>query len=133
MDIDIGEWGLSRRDQRLWLDGRDLTGLAEKFGTPVHVVSASRLRARAAEVLNAFSRYPGSAHIHFSYKTNPVAGVLRVLHDAGLGAEVVNGYELHLARRLGVPGDQIVFNGPNKTDAELREALGCWLSITWKS
>lgn len=129
MDIDIGEWGLSRRDQRLWLDGHDLTGLAEKFGTPVHVVSASRLRARATEVLNAFSQYPGSAHIHFSYKTNPVAGVLRVLHDAGLGAEVVNGYELHLARRLGVPGDRIVFNGPNKTDAELRAAIDAGVGL----
>ncbi len=129
MEIDIGEWGLSRRDQRLWLDGHDLTGLAERFGTPVHVVSASRLRARADEVLDAFGHYPGNAQIHFSYKTNSVAGVLRVLHDAGFGAEVVNGYELHLARRLGVPGDRIVFNGPNKTDVELRAAIDAGVGL----
>ena len=129
MEIDIGEWGLSRRAERLWLDGQDLTGLAERFGTPVHVVSAGRLRARTAEVLDAFSHYPGRAHIHFSYKTNTVAGVLRVLHDAGLGAEVVNGYELHLARRLGVPGERIVFNGPNKTDAELRAAIDAGVGL----
>ena len=40
MTIDIGEWGLSRRDERLWFDGQDLTSLAERFGTPVHVASA---------------------------------------------------------------------------------------------
>ena len=41
----------------------------------------------------------------------------------GLGAEVVGGHELWLARRLGVPGADIVFNGPAKTDEELSAAL----------
>jgi len=114
---------MERHRGRLHWDGHDLSALAETHGTPVHVASARTLRARARELREAFSGYPAPLGIHYSYKTNPVAGVLRVLHDAGLGAEVVDGYELWLARRLGVPGDEIIFNGANKSEAELEAAV----------
>lgn len=116
-------WGLERRGGRLTLDGHDLATLAETLGTPSYVVSASRLRTRAEELAAAVRIYPGRTRMHVSYKTNLVAGVLRILHGCGYGAEVVNGYELWLARRLGLDGERIVFNGPNKTEAELRAAL----------
>jgi len=106
------------------MDRCDLVALAEQHGTPVHVASAARLRQRCAEVAEAFAGYPGRTRVHFSYKTNSVAGVLRVLHGCGLGAEVVDGYELWLAGQLGVAADDVVFNGPNKSDAELAAAVG---------
>lgn len=112
-------WGLERRDGRLHMDGYDLTALARQYGTPLHVTSARRLRTRCLEFRRAFSAYPGGVGIHFSYKTNTVAGILRVIHQAGLGAEVVDGYELWLAQKLAVSGDQILFNGPNKSGPEL--------------
>ncbi len=116
-------WGLTRRDGHLWFAGRDLVALAAQHGTPLHVADAARLRANAQRLVRAFSGYPGGASVHFSYKTNAVGGVLSVLHAAGLGAEVVDGYELALARELRVDPERIVFNGPNKRDAELVEAL----------
>ncbi len=116
-------WGLERRAGRLTLDGHDLTELADCYGTPVHVASARILRERVAEMQRGFVGYDGEVRIHFSYKTNLVAGILRILHASGARAEVVNGYELWLAQRLGVAAEDIVFNGPNKTDDELRAAL----------
>jgi diaminopimelate decarboxylase len=126
---DPGIWGLERRDGRLHLDGHDLTALAAEYGTPLHVASARILRERCTGMRAAFASYPWPVSIHFSYKTNPVAGVLRVIHDAGLGAEVVDGYELWLALRLGVPAERIVFNGPNKTDDELRAACAAGVGL----
>jgi diaminopimelate decarboxylase len=116
-------WGLERRDGRLFMDGHDLVGLAAEHGTPLHVASAGTLRTRCRELTAAFAGYPRDVRVHYSYKTNAVAGVLRVLRDCGLGAEVVGGYELWLARRLGVPPEAIVLNGPNKTDEELQAAV----------
>lgn len=114
---------LERRSGRLHLDGHDLVALAEEHGSPLYVASARTLRERCGEMAAAFRDYPRDVQLHFSYKTNPVAGVLQVLHACGVGAEVVDGYELWLARRLGVPPERIVFNGPNKTAGELREAV----------
>lgn len=105
------------------MDGRALDELAREHGTPLYVASAASLRRRCAQLAAAFAGFPRPVRLHFSYKTNLVAGVLGVLHGEGLGAEVVNGYELWLARKLGVDGARIVFNGPNKTDEELSAAL----------
>lgn len=120
---DPGWWNLERKDGRLRMDGQDLADLSVAFGTPVHVASAPALRARCERFRAAFADYPGGTRIHYSYKTNNVAGLLRVIHGQGIGAEVVDGYELWLARKLGVPADDVVFNGPNKSDDELRMAI----------
>jgi len=48
---------------------------------------------------------------------------LEVLHKNGAKAEVISGYELWLALRLGISPESIVFNGPNKTDEELKNAI----------
>jgi diaminopimelate decarboxylase len=121
--MDPSLWGLERHQGRLHQDGHDLSALAERHGTPLHVASATTLRARSRQLAQAFEGYPAPVSIHYSYKTNPVAGVLQVLHEAGLGAEVVDGYELWLAQQLGVPPESIVFNGANKSLVELRAAL----------
>jgi len=105
------------------MDGEDLCALAERHGTPLHVASARTLRARCAELRAALSPYPGPVRLRFSYKTNLAAGILQVLHGAGVGAATVNGHELWLARRVGVAPEQIVFGGPNLTSGELREAV----------
>lgn len=112
-------WGLTRELGRLTMDGVDLVRLAEVHGTPLYVVSARRLRERCDEMLQAFSAYPRPVSAHFSYKCNPVAGVLRVIHDRGLGAEVSSAWELRLAGALGVAPSRIVFGGLNRTDDDL--------------
>ncbi len=127
--MDPSLWNLERDGGRLVMDGVDLTRLAEEHGTPVYAASARTLRARCRELRAAFDGYPGPVDLHFSYKTNMVAGILRVLHDEGLGAEVVDGYELWLALRLGVAPSMVVFNGPNKSDAELEAAVEAGIGL----
>ena len=105
------------------MEGHDLCALADRFGTPLHVASARTLALRCDELARAFAGYGAKVRIHFSYKTNRVASILRVIHDRGLGAEVVDGYELWLADKLGVEPDDVVFNGPNKSEQELRVAM----------
>ena len=62
--------------------------------------------------------------VAYSVKSNPLMGLVARLHRAGCWAEVASGFEYRVARRAGVPGRQIVFNGPLKTSAEIRRALG---------
>ena len=42
------------KDGRLFFDGCDLTQLAEGFGTPLYVYSQNVIKARAAELREAF-------------------------------------------------------------------------------
>jgi diaminopimelate decarboxylase len=118
-----GAWGMTAASGRLEWDGVDLHALAERHGTPLHVINRGRLEATYRRFRDAFaSRYP-RVDIGYSYKTNPLPAALRVLHEAGATAEVISHYELWLALRLGVPGARIVFNGPGKTPESLALAL----------
>jgi diaminopimelate decarboxylase len=116
-------WGLERRDGQLHLDGINLNSLASQFRTPLHVASARTLESRYRELVEGFAGYSGSVQICYSYKTNRVAGIVRTLHRAGCGAEVVDEYEIRLALQLGVDPGRIVLNGANKSDVELRTTV----------
>ena len=115
-------WGLDYQHDTLHLGQMDLQVLLEQHGGPLHVVDEGRLLAN----LRGFQAPDGEGSgldIFYSYKTNPVPWVLRRLHDAGAGAEVISEYELWLALRLGVPGARILYNGPAKSERSLRWAI----------
>lgn len=97
--------------------------LLRRHGSPLHVVSAERLDANARAFLAVPPGAAAGCDIFYSYKTNPVPGVLRRLHALGIGAEVISPYELWLALRLGVPPARIVYNGPAKPSRALADAI----------
>jgi diaminopimelate decarboxylase len=49
--------------------------------------------------------------------------VLKLLHEQGVGAEVISPYELWLAKQLGVPAERTIYNGPAKSDDSIRDAV----------
>jgi len=93
----------------------------------VQVVDLQRMDQRIAELHAAFPA--GSLHA-IAIKAMPLVSVLRRIVEQGAGLEAASWEEVALARAAGCPGDRIVFDGPAKTDAELRQALqlGCWLN-----
>jgi diaminopimelate decarboxylase len=117
-------WGLAVGEGgRLAWDGVDLQGLAERFGTPLHVVNRAHLERDYRAFHDAFAAHFPRVDVGYSYKTNPLPGVLEALHAAGATAEVISHFELWLALRLGVPPDRVIFNGPGKTREGLELAL----------
>lgn len=105
------------------IEGVQVAELARRFGSPVFVGSERRLRESYAELYRAFStRYP-NFQVAWSYKTNYLAGVCSLYHQLGAWAEVVSGFEYELARRLNRPGNEIIFNGPYKDEADIERAF----------
>ncbi len=105
------------------IDGVSVAGLAGEFGSPLFVFSEKRIRKNYREAHRAFSmRYPG-VKFAWSYKTNYLDAVCRIFHDEGSWAEVVSEYEYDMARRNGVPGAKILYNGPYKPVPALERAV----------
>jgi diaminopimelate decarboxylase len=65
----------------------------------------------------------------FAVKATPLVPVLRLLREAGIGAEVASAGELALARAAGVSPRRTVLDSPAKTPAELREALALGIAV----
>lgn len=96
--------------------------LAEKYGTPLYVYSATAIRERYRILDHAFRGVPHT--ICYSVKANSNLSVLRLLAKLGAGFDIVSGGELErvrVAQRKALK--KIVFSGVGKTVDELRSAL----------
>jgi diaminopimelate decarboxylase len=104
---------------RVQVAGVDLTGLAERFGTPLYVYDESELRARARAYREAF----GGDAVAYASKAFLCTAMARLVADEGLGIDVATGGELHVVLRAGFSPSRVTFHGNNKSDDELLAAL----------
>jgi diaminopimelate decarboxylase len=118
------KYGISRRLEPIsHIDGVSIKSLLGKYGSPLFVLSESSIRNTFQDAFRAFSsRYP-NVQFAWSYKTNYLNAVCQVFHQEGAWAEVVSGFEYDKALANGVPGEQIIFNGPDKSAADLEKAI----------
>lgn len=62
-------------------------------------------------------------HVHYALKANYNDDILKVIHDAGLGADCVSGNEVKKALEVGFSPSSIAFAGVGKSDEEINFAL----------
>jgi diaminopimelate decarboxylase len=103
--------------------GYSVHDLVQRYGSPLFVASADIIRNNMKAFRGRFAKKYPKVKIAYSYKVNYLPGILDIIHRDGTWAEVASGFEYGLARKLGVPGDSIVFNGPYKSEKELELAL----------
>lgn len=119
------DWGLqTEAEGALLVGGFRAVDLAREFGTPLHVLNEARLEETASGFRQSLeAAYPGRAAVHYAFKCNSVPAVVASVRRAGLKAEVMSEFELELALRMGYPGEEIIVNGPGKTDQFLLQCL----------
>jgi len=106
----------------LYCDQASLAALAERFGTPLYVYSASMIRERMRVFERAFRKVPHT--VCYSVKANSNLSILRLLASMGCGFDVVSGGELERVLRVSPrAAKQVVFSGVGKTPYEMRAAL----------
>jgi diaminopimelate decarboxylase len=106
----------------LHCEGVSLRGLADKFGTPLYVYSATAIQQRFQTLDTAFGGHPHT--VCYSVKANSNLSILRLLAQLGSGFDVVSGGELErvlVADRRAAR--RVVFSGVGKTAAEMDAAL----------
>ena len=105
------------------IEGVPVSSLMEQHGSPLFVLSERTIRQTYRRALRAFTmRYP-KVQFAWSYKTNYLDAICNIFHQEGSWAEVVSGFEYQKAIRNGVPGNLILFNGPDKSTEDLRLAV----------
>lgn len=105
------------------VDGVRISDLVQAYGSPLFVFVERTLRERVRDLRAQLARRLPSFDLAWSYKTNYLGAICKVFHQEGSLAEVVSGLEMRMALRNGVPGRQIIFNGPYKPDADLALAF----------
>ncbi len=100
-----------------------LQSMETEYGEAFYLLDINRFIGNYRELLSAFRAVYPKTEIAYSYKTNYIPALCRAVNGLGGYAEVVSHMEYALARRIGVPFEKIVFNGPYKRPDAVRELL----------
>jgi diaminopimelate decarboxylase len=108
---------------RLVCDGADVAGLAEQYGTPLYVYSATQIADRARLFQASFGGVPHT--VCYAVKANSSLAILKMLAEQGCGFDIVSGGELARVIAAGGPkvAERVVFSGVGKIAAEMDAAL----------
>ena len=115
--------GAGYRDGLLYVEGVPIVKLAEEFGTPLYVYSATTIREQFRLLERNVQGLTPDVLICYALKANANLAIGKMLAALGAGADVVSGGELFLALRMGFAPDRIVFAGVGKTIREMTEGL----------
>ena len=104
--------------------GHDTVALAQKYGTPLYVMSEDILRANINRIKDAFESAGAVYDVNYAGKTFLNMGMCRIIESEGISLDVASGGELYTAVKSGFNPARICFHGSNKNQAELEMALG---------
>ena len=91
-----------------------LSTLSDRFGEAFYILDSKQFEENYKELFNSFSLIYPKFNIAYSYKTNYIPKLCRIVNDLGGMAEVVSDMELALATKAKVKTENIIWNGPTK-------------------
>ncbi len=90
--------------------------------TPFYYYDTELLRETLRAINNEVEKHQGFC-VHYAVKANANTGILRIIREAGLGADCVSGGEIEACVKAGFPGSKIVYAGVGKSDWEINLGL----------
>ncbi|SKC49289.1 diaminopimelate decarboxylase [Bacteroidales bacterium WCE2008] len=97
--------------------------------TPFYYYDTELLRETLETIKAEIRNYPGY-HVHYAVKANANPKILKIIREAGFGADCVSGGEIKAAIQAGFPAGSIVYAGVGKSDWEINLGLdlgiGCF-------
>ena len=90
--------------------------------TPFYYYDTELLR-ETLRVINSEAQKHEGFCVHYAVKANANPRILRIIREAGLGADCVSGGEIEASVKAGFPSSKIVFAGVGKSDWEINLGL----------
>ena len=93
-----------------------------KIRTPFYYYDTELLRQTLRAINTETLKHEGW-HVHYAVKANANLKLLRIIREAGLGADCVSGGEIEACAKAGFPSSKIVYAGVGKSDWEINLGL----------
>ena len=108
---------------------KDLLSVAEKFGNPVYVYDADKIKTQYERLTNAFK--VNELRIHYAVKALSNISILKLLKSLGCGLDTVSVQEVKLGLKAGVEPSKIIYtpNGVSLEEIEEVVQLGVQINI----
>ena len=94
----------------------------QNLRTPFYYYDTELLRETLRAINQEAQKHEGFC-VHYAIKANANPSILRIIREAGLGADCVSGGEIEACMRAGFPSSKIVYAGVGKSDWEINLGL----------
>ena len=111
---------LENRNGQLFIDGVSAQMLAEKFDTPLYVISERRVRDNYTRLLEALTCNYEKVEIFYAIKANSNLAILKALESEGANVDAVSPGEVFMALTNGFTPERILFTGTSVRTDELK-------------
>jgi diaminopimelate decarboxylase len=109
------------------LSHNQLNDLAERFGTPLYVYHAEKIKEQYEKLTSGFSVI--DAKFFFACKALTNINILKYIHSIGCGIDCSSINEVKLALHAGVPSDKVLYTSNGISFEEIREAVDAGVHI----
>jgi diaminopimelate decarboxylase len=100
-----------------------IKNIASQYGESFYLLDSKLFEKNYKELLSAFREVYSNSHIAYSYKTNYIPKLCKIIDRLGGYAEIVSDMEHDIAKEIGVKPEKIIFNGPYKNPTAVKEVL----------
>lgn len=125
--------GFAQNSGHLTIEGADVVTLAEKYGTPLIVISENMIRNNIRRIVNAISTNFAAYEIKYAVKANPNPSILSIVKEEGLGIDASSRNEATLAINMGFKPEKIMFTPNFASKDELLWASNTGMAINFDS
>ena len=94
----------------------------EGVRTPFYYYDTTLLRQTLTTIKDEIKKND-NYHLHYAVKANANPKILKIIKEAGFGADCVSGGEIQACLDAGFPADEIVYAGVGKSDWEINLGL----------
>ncbi|MGM9533107.1 diaminopimelate decarboxylase [Intestinibacter sp.] len=115
------------KNDDLYIGGVKTLDLVEKYKTPLYVFDEELIRNNCREYIKSFKVNENGNKVAYAGKAFLTKYMCKVVKEEGLCLDVVSGGELYTAYKAGMPMENILFHGNNKTVDEVK--LGIELGV----
>ncbi len=102
---------------------KDINILNKQFGNGFYLLDSDVFLSNYCELKKTFTSFYPNFNIAYSYKTNYIPKLCKLVNSQDGFAEVVSDMELEIAKHSGVTNDHIIWNGPIKNKTVLESFL----------
>jgi diaminopimelate decarboxylase len=111
------------------LSKKSLSFLGRRYGTPLFVFSEGTISENLWQLKRVFGSRIKRLQFFYAVKASSNLAVLQVIRRSGVNAEIASEGEMFLALMAGFKPEQIIFNGPAKSDRELELSARLGLAV----
>ena len=112
------------RDDSLFIAGHSVASLSAQNGTPLYIYDRATLNLSVTEYKSALrGHYPGESHITYAGKAFLCKAIVQWTQSHNLLVDCTGEGEIGIAVAGGVPRENILVHGVNKSLADLKSAL----------